>query len=202
MQQQNRSKLQPNSSQSSGQSDTQTYTIEFLQSQTVKQLRSICSTLKLRARGKKKEIITIIAQSQGTPIPTSQDVRPSSFSKDYLDSKTVKELKAICAELKLRARGKKDEIIDLILKVSSSSSTISKQLDLLEQTNHSKVSGIHHQTYRDNFNFVDLNNKDWYRCYYTYAVNNWRAKMLISLLEEATLNIHTIHNESSAMAWL
>ena len=188
----NNSQSQINDSQDNPTSST-TYSMEQLMQYNVKKLKEICVMHKLKVGGKKQDLVNRIKQAQEKP--STQNTPPCSFTKESLASHTVSQLKEICTNLHLRARGKKSDIIDLILKVSSSSTTISKQLDLIEETNHSKASGLHHNTYRDNFNFVDKNNKEWYRCYYRYAINNWRSKMLISLLEEVSLNMYALCNE-------
>jgi hypothetical protein len=59
---------------------------------------------------------------------------------------------------------------------------------------------IHHQHYRNHFNAVDQHNKNWYRFSYTYGINCWRTKLLLSVLTCATISAWVLYSESDQIA--
>jgi hypothetical protein len=83
---------------------------------------------------------------------------------------------------------KKTEMIDLINK-RLSLTNIEEKKRLYDKicTTIIKAPDLHHQ-YKNNFNSVDLYNKNIYKINFEYKVFDWKLKMLINLFEMTYLN--------------
>ncbi|KAL0490730.1 Xrcc6 [Acrasis kona] len=64
------------------------------------------------------------------------------------------------------------------------------------RTLHFKNNATHHDMYRSSFNGVDRSNKWWYKSNYAYALNNWRTKMLLSILQDMVANAFVLMRDS------
>jgi len=70
----------------------------------------------------------------------------------------------------------------------------SKQKESLSQKGFSGPAP-QHALYRDEFNAVDLFDKQYYKCTAPYPTHHWRTKMFFSLHEVFMINSFTLYRE-------
>lgn len=118
------------------------------------------------------------------------------YSEDELWRKTVKELKDILERHGLKKSDKnKSELISKIMftcnKIPQGVDGLLNQLKKGMFTSHAS----HHEYYKKNFNGVDLIDKRFYEQHYPYAINNWRTKMLLSIMTDVVISSFSASNE-------
>ena len=129
----------------------------------------------------------------------NQHVSPGvKYTKEYLESLKVIELKAICDKEHLK-KGKlnKAELIELIMTICNQADDdriFQENLKLIDDSSFCSKP-LHHDHYRDSFNFVDKQNKSYYKAPYTYAVMNWRSKMVLCIMNNSFHNVFALLTE-------
>ena len=58
----------------------------------------------------------------------------------------------------------------------------------------------HHALFRAEFRRVNVHNKHWFEARYRYALNDWRTKMMFSILTSAVVNSWVLYEESDKMS--
>ena len=101
--------------------------------------------------------------------------------------KTCDELKEILGENKLSKTYKvKQDLVDRVFTHCNIIPTGSETIyDKIQNMNY-RQKAIHHQFYRKNFNAVDLLDKQFNSTNFTYGINNYRTKLILSLLTMLT----------------
>jgi len=118
-----------------------------------------------------------------------------------LTSKTVKELRSICAEYNIRCGSgiRKTDLVLTMARILNPSQNEDNEVQQLLQTiksTHFQQEPAQHQFYRTHFNSVDLHDKIWYKIEYNYQVkSNWRVAYLFAVMKVAMINAWVLHNE-------
>jgi hypothetical protein len=122
----------------------------------------------------------------------------SQYTEDYLNGKTVANLKEICKEYNLLVNGKKEDIIKRVMrftnKWSEQKDSIDNLLDKIE-TRSFNSKPPHHQFYRENFNHVDRHDRYHFICCAKFKVTSWETKMLPSILTDIIANSWVMESE-------
>jgi len=117
------------------------------------------------------------------------------YSTEWCMKQTSKVLKEELTKHGLRANGTKSDMTrKLIACCNTQKSQRNMILERLEANNF-KSDAKPHDVYRRHFNSVDLHDARWYDFHYQYALNNWRSKMMLSILTDAITNSWVIMNE-------
>ena len=134
------------------------------------------------------------------PITPSQPSEPSTaqqpttgrvYTMEFLMGHTGAQLKEIAKVEKVRPTGSKKVIAERIIQVCNPSamqqSTQQHTLSLFDDKKFASEPP-HHNYYRSHFNGVDLHNRYWYAFSFSFKVNHWRTKLLLSMLGSAVVN--------------
>jgi hypothetical protein len=131
-----------------------------------------------------------------TPIEVPPDKEEVKYSQDELKKNQVPALKKILKDAGLRYNKlKKQELITKIMNNCNKTPDGPKAVINALAKNKFTTVPKHHQFYKENFNSVDLHDSRFYDQNYQYPCNNWRTKMLLSLLTDAMTNVFTLVNE-------
>ncbi len=127
-----------------------------------------------------------LPDAQGSAVPAVQD---RVFSRQDLLSMTKQQLSNLAVSHGIIASGTKSKMVARIHQILSERDQQSTEVDRIlatfDQTSF-RSHPEHHQFYRDNFNGGDLHNRLWYKFDFSFKVKYWRAKFLISILEDIT----------------
>ena len=106
-------------------------------------------------------------------------------------------MKIICAAYKIRAKGKRDPLIQNMINIidpSANKKEHRKKMFEIAEGNTAIFKSTHgqqHEFYRNFFNGVDLLNRAYYSSTAHFRIKNWRAKITYSLLSIALINCWT-----------
>ena len=124
---------------------------------------------------------------------------PPLYSKEVLRKMKVVELKDLAKEKKIKVKGKKENMVEKILvMLAPTEAETTKQDATLKKFDELTFTGlaIHHDLYRSTFNSIDIHDRHWNSCKYTFALLSWRSKMLLSILGSAVINAWVLLREN------
>ena len=109
------------------------------------------------------------------------------------------QLKQECENANLPKSGSKAQLvehlinyIDIILPTNAEA-CFEKDLEAAISTSATP----HHNFYRNNFNHVDLHNRRFYKWFYRFKINDWTAKMVLSVLTDMVTNAWAAYCEKN-----
>jgi hypothetical protein len=110
-----------------------------------------------------------------------------------------KELGEICRNVGIAHSNKKKEaLIKILLEYYAPDPETEKEYLQTKRELESKgfsTSAPQHSLYREEFNAVDLFDKQYYKCVSPYPIHNWRTKMFFALFEVFLINSFTLYRE-------
>lgn len=132
------------------------------------------------------------AQPRFVPSPVTGKTR----TPDDLNKLNRDELRSIAKQEGVSVGKRKSDTIDNIV-VMSTPVALSQQERVLQQIEKTRHRGKppHHQQYRSEFNAVDLHNKQWYKNNLRIQIKHWRTKLVLSVMQQATINTTTLLHE-------
>lgn len=116
-------------------------------------------------------------------------------TKEELMDMTVRQLKLVCLDEKIKSTGAKDVLVSRMLSVLNQPvSDVESVLKAFDEANQSGV-GLPHSYYKCTFNSVDRHNWYWYQVKYGFAVRDWRKKMWCSVFTSGVVNAWVLCRE-------
>ncbi len=140
-----------------------------------------------------QQIVLIPLEAAGNQNSSSSVDRETRYSEEELKSKTMQELNTIC-QTKYHKKGKrKSESISIIMDGQNITQSDIEGMRGRLSTEHQQIPTLHHQHYRDTFNFVDLHDRWWNELQMNHTIISWRSKFIISILETGLINAFVLY---------
>jgi len=146
------------------------------------------------------------AQTRAVPT-TSTDGDTSQMPimhESDLYNKTMADLPSICNQYNIRTGKAKKDYVENILKCSN---TMNHNLNIvkavqksLSTTNLADPTPMH-VFYRDYFNLIDLINRHWYAVEEHHYHQNWKTKVILAILHNATINAWAYATKLDYLEW-
>ena len=111
----------------------------------------------------------------------------------------MSDLKEICKNNGIPANKNKAELVTYIANNFQPPPEAQREYLETKQKLESKgfnTDSVHHQYYREEFNSVDLLDRQWYKFTASYHHNHWRTKMFFSLFQVFLINSHKLYCET------
>jgi hypothetical protein len=128
-----------------------------------------------------------------------------NLNYDFLQKKTIQELKALCDSLNIKHGRNKKEIIERILKRSETTGRRSHELNKthreFENSSFENDEENFHNLYKRFFNGIDLHDRYYYRLHTRMAVQNWKRKLLQCLIRSLYINVFSMVNAQLIIPW-
>jgi len=106
---------------------------------------------------------------------------------------TVAKLNSVARDLGVRkARKKKDELIQAILKAQNITGRELVEFKALLKEAEKPVPAPQHEKYHDHFNAIDIHDKRWNYLQNHHVVRDWTAKFVLSLMQTGIVNSWTV----------
>jgi len=145
-----------------------------------------------------KNLIEITVNGESQFNSSQEETDLPVFTREFLESKTKEALVKICNEQRIK-KGKLtkpqliNQIMDICNPTDEKARLVKETRSKLENTNIDETP-IHHVHYRECFGFVDRQNKSYYKAPFTYAVRNWRSKMVLAIMNDSFYNVFALMN--------
>lgn len=139
------------------------------------------------------------ASTSATSATTSFVPSPATgktWTPEDLSKLTRESLRAIAKQEGVSVGKRKADTVANIL-VMCKPAELSNQDRILQHIESTSFRGrpSQHDLYRAEFNSVDLHNRQWYKNNLRIQVKHWRTKLVLSVMQQATINATTIVNE-------
>jgi hypothetical protein len=144
-------------------------------------------------------------ESSSSIVPSVSSSEMPIFTKEALLHTKLSGLKDICKKWHIKQHGNKAEIIENIVQRSN---TIHQQFSVLDQLKRSiksdwfRENAVLHEFYRSHFNLIDLVNKRWGSVEEHHHHQQWKTKMILTILQFAVINLWTYGTKIKWEEWL
>lgn len=164
-------------------------------------LGNVCLSVERNMENRTKPIFYLLATNAfdflSKPIELAEDPL-FSISQEELKSMSAAEVKQFKLDMGLKATKTKTQQINSITKLQTPErKQISREKVLLDSLAREKIKGDarHHSFYHDNFNSVDLSNREFHRQAPIRFIQHWRSKLVLSLIDELMTNAWSLRCE-------